>query len=461
LEDQLRAEFVDELRVEGINFMGYGLIPKFVMLHKDLSIESKGIYAYFASYSGSGRSAFPSRDKIISDLCITKDCYYKHFAPLKEMGLIRVEANHSHGGYGNGFANNIYTLVNKPKCLEQNDVLVNIGLVKEEGILGQGFGKIAKAIMVDKRLSLKEKALLAYYCSFAGAGESACPKRDTVLYHLNISESSYKKYSKTLTELNYISIVQRRDKGNFGINDVYLNANPGSEEQPWVKIQDTQIDKKGSPRVKLSDTQKPDAQKSDKQIQDAITNKKTINKKNIISPINPVDAAPQLEEEWDEEKLSFEILKEGNIPSSYLGNPKKLEAAVKLICNYKKYSDKTLYEEFKKGDFLYSSYMLFVDALISMLSNPNSRKIDERTITNETIREKLGRYIGKSYDGSFSLDSLVVEARDLYEDASKVTSPKRPLNFMQRMIWNAMVNGTIITDSMIIHDFDEETGEMF
>ena len=43
----------DRLRLEGVNCLGYGVVPKYAMLDRDLSITAKAIYAYFCSMSGS------------------------------------------------------------------------------------------------------------------------------------------------------------------------------------------------------------------------------------------------------------------------------------------------------------------------------------------------------------------------------------------------------------------------
>ena len=60
-KEKNKLSFEDQLLVEGINCMGYGIIPKYVMLDPDLTIEAKAIYAYFCSFAGSGNTAFPSR----------------------------------------------------------------------------------------------------------------------------------------------------------------------------------------------------------------------------------------------------------------------------------------------------------------------------------------------------------------------------------------------------------------
>lgn len=96
----------DVLQVEGINSKGFGTIPKLVMQDRRLTIQAKAIYAYFCSYAGAGRTAFPSRSKILYDLDIGKKAYYRHFNLLKKHGYIKCHQERSNGR----FIKNIYVL---------------------------------------------------------------------------------------------------------------------------------------------------------------------------------------------------------------------------------------------------------------------------------------------------------------------------------------------------------------
>jgi hypothetical protein len=98
----------DFIQVQGINSLGFGIIPKLVMQDKRLTIQAKAIYSYFCSYAGAGRTAFPGREKIVSDLKISKDSYYKHFNLLKKYGYVQTVQEKSKDGT---FRNNIYTLM--------------------------------------------------------------------------------------------------------------------------------------------------------------------------------------------------------------------------------------------------------------------------------------------------------------------------------------------------------------
>lgn len=110
----------DVVQVQGINSLGYGIIPKLVMQDKRLTIQAKAIYGYFCSYAGAGRTAFPKRAKIMADLKISKESYYKHFNLLKEYGYITVEQTKNEDGY---FDRNIYTLVEMLPCPKNHDAV--------------------------------------------------------------------------------------------------------------------------------------------------------------------------------------------------------------------------------------------------------------------------------------------------------------------------------------------------
>jgi hypothetical protein len=96
----------DILKVVGVNSRGYGNIPKLVMQDRRLTPEAKCIYAYFASYAGMGNSAFPSVSKIMYDLCMGNNRYYKHFKLLTYHGYITVEQAKEEGK----FSHNVYIL---------------------------------------------------------------------------------------------------------------------------------------------------------------------------------------------------------------------------------------------------------------------------------------------------------------------------------------------------------------
>jgi DNA-binding transcriptional MocR family regulator len=95
-------------------------------------------------------------------------------------------------------------------------------------------------VMTDPRLNIKAKGIYAYFCVWTGSGNSAFPRKESILNHLGITHNTYQRYYKQLIDCNYITVVQRRVKGVMSINDYYLNDNPDVEKLPDTKISDTE-----------------------------------------------------------------------------------------------------------------------------------------------------------------------------------------------------------------------------
>lgn len=231
------SKLKNRLRTEGILFKGFGHIPKFVMLDKDLSLEAKAIYAYFCSYVGGGECAFPSRKKILYDLKISKDKYYNHYNQLIEQGYITAEQQMTIDEKTKKpkLSYNIYTLVANPKKYIDSAESIHktpedkIGRVRNTGMKSLGYGTIAKAPMQDRSISLKAKGIYAYFCSFAGGNDNAFPDSENIMWHLNISKTTYYNHQIQLIKANYITVIQRKVKGKYSINDYYINETPNEE----------------------------------------------------------------------------------------------------------------------------------------------------------------------------------------------------------------------------------------
>ena len=88
MDNNIIIEFEDMLCQEGILFRGFGVMSKIAMLDVELSLKSRAILAYLCSYAGGGVTAFPSVKKILKDLDISKDTFYKHTKLLIDTGYV-------------------------------------------------------------------------------------------------------------------------------------------------------------------------------------------------------------------------------------------------------------------------------------------------------------------------------------------------------------------------------------
>jgi DNA-binding transcriptional regulator YhcF (GntR family) len=228
----------EKIRVDGVDCKGYGLVYKFVMLDTELSAESKAIYAYLCSFAGNKTTAFPSRDKILRDLNLSKNGYYRHYNQLIKQGYIRVVKS------GGIFSKNTYVLEKSPEKLRGNADVQNLK--------GCGYGFIPKAVMLDERLDIKAKAIYAYLASFGGSGKTAHPKQAIMLYHLQMCQNTFYTYYNQLLELNYITAEKQRNANKYAENRYRLNEYPGAEQV--IKNEDTRIKDMKTTHLKNEDT---------------------------------------------------------------------------------------------------------------------------------------------------------------------------------------------------------------
>lgn len=196
---------MDGLKIVGIDEKGYGKIYKIVMRDPTIPLTAKAIYAYFCSYAGAGSTIFPSREKIMRDLHLAKNTFTKYLNCLIEAKYI-VRHRTATG--------NVYEILTTVKRKDGKTVEIK----------SQGYGTIPKFAMLDDRLTVTAKAIYAYLCSYAGSGNSAYPKRSTLLYELDISKAKYYPSYTALVELGYITPIQNTDrKGQFATSTYILN----------------------------------------------------------------------------------------------------------------------------------------------------------------------------------------------------------------------------------------------
>lgn len=466
--------FGDQLKVEGINFKGFGILPKYVMLDPDLSIEAKTIYAYFCSFAGNGSATFPGRDKILSDLPMSKDAYYKHFRQLTDQGYITVEQQG--GNSGAIYGKNIYTLVSNPKKFSEKPEDTKHGLaysrIRFSGLKAAGFGMIPKAVMIDPRLPVKAKGVYAYFCSFTGSGNNAFPKKEKILFHLGIAEKTYYKFYKLLTELNYITAVQRHIDGRLQVNDYYLNDTPnaanaqkktvfscstqdGKKQDTELKIQDgkkqdteKQDSKKQDTELEIQDGKKQDGKKQDTQIQDSKkqdTNKNNSNKNNVLynHSLNQQPAQPeQIEGARDVKRdISYEVetelLKQKKLPYYFKSDPEKMIAAIHFMVEWD-----TFFPNGYKDGFEQRIYNLFVEALIEMCCADKPMALKGSITTYAKVIDKINQ-LAKFEDYYVDISEFADPARENYKRAALDQDIRNPMQYMKACIWDAMQTGSI------------------
>jgi len=470
----------DLLETSGIKSKGYGILPKYSMLDTDLSIQAKGIYAYFCSYTGSGNSVFPSRDRILSDLMVSKDMYYSHFNLLVDQGYVSVKQMQS-----GKFMKNIYTIEEKPVkfYLPESDKNESASRIMLEGLDSLGYGMIPKILMIDDRLDIKAKAIYAYFCVFSGSGQYSHPQVSTTIHHLGISIPTYYKHFNMLIKLNYITAVQRHDYGRMSINDYCLMGNPIAEDLPRPKNQDTgKISKLtlSSPYAKKQDTEKQDTEKQDTEKQDTENQDNNINSFNINnfningSNINPsimqqasalpVDnsAAPVpidgLMERDKETVVINEILKEKTLPYWYTADYERVKVAIQYITDYRLRVDGYDENADESNALAHNTFVLFTNALIEMLTAKELIRLKGALISYAKVFDRLNEFIKYEEIGdgylTIRMDGLVETATTDFIMACGKKKIQNHLQYMKSCIWNAMQVGNIREQALLRYHFN-------
>ena len=501
----------NELRVSDIFSKGYGILPKTVMLCTELTIEAKAIYAYFCSYAGNGNDAFPSRDRIIADLTISKDTYYKHFNYLVDKGLVTVRQEK---GTGNAFGKNVYILSSTPNLngAVADDNVSSTTYIELEGTV-DGFGIMPKLVMTDRDLNIKAKGIYAYFCSFAGAGRAAFPKQKNTLYHLGINKTTYSKYLFELFSRDYIRLVQRDYAGRFLVKTYVLTQNfqKGAENSTTkpeeigteksrvqdadkvemesvgtekvkssdtkisdtapdleslgtrkskfsdTKISDTGLNLEGvgtekvkSSDTKISDTKISDTKISDTKISDTNNNSIRINSVRNNNPsTNRVDDDVRGDEiEVSEEECRAGALARlragGSLAEELCGSLTEMITAIQYASSrdfwLKEYKPNTQAEELER-----STNLMFTEALIGMVTPRRSPfVIDEREVSFRDIKTRLVElcdYTGRQ--GCAAMGTIQERACAYYMAAAQDKEIKAPIPYMRSCIWSAMQEGNI------------------
>jgi len=185
-----------------------------------------------------------------------------------------------------------------------------IDILRMEGVNAKGFGTIPKAVMKDKRLSIQAKAIYAYFCSYAGAGNRPFPSRRTITEDLQISINTYHKHLNKLKALDYIRVKQRKKSGVF-TSCIYTIV-----EKPVIKP--------FSPCTKFCDTAGPCTKKPYTKICDTDSNRN-------IEQDNSLSINPKIDTDWMKRMDSYSLLVKENIEYDQLLNEEQNKALAESI----------------------------------------------------------------------------------------------------------------------------------
>ena len=99
----------------------------------------------------------------------------------------------------------------------------DIIVLVEKGVIGKGYGHLAKAVMLDPTIELGAKSQYGYLCSYGGQGDGTYLRRSRILEEMGIGEKAYNTYMASLEKRGYIVRTQSRSmSGIYGTTTVEL-----------------------------------------------------------------------------------------------------------------------------------------------------------------------------------------------------------------------------------------------
>lgn len=416
-------EIENILEVEGVNAKGYGIIAQSVMFDRDLSVQSKAIYAYFVSYTGSGRTVFPKRETILTDLKMSKNAYYKHLKPLLDNGYIRISK-------AKGFKNkNVYTICNNPakvKCFAAGLSSEQESQLSLDGINANGFGFIPKLIMQDKRLSIKSKGLIAFFYSLVQAGCRAFPHRSTICVFLGLSKDTYYKALNELITYNYITVKQRHTKkGHFSVNDYILNSNPS--KTPCPKNCDNT--ENGSKAENLPCPENKDiTNELIKTDFSPCPEKEDITENNRVRKNETLPCRENCDNNNSTSINSISNISPSNQEVSYIeytNDTDKIRSEINALSCYDDISDK--------------AYRQAVDTLVEMLSTPNFAIYRKQTVRTVDLFRYVNNCIEDDLDGK-SLRDLFYQVSYNFELLQTKINIRKPRQYLKAFLFDEIYN---------------------
>lgn len=430
---------------------GTALLVKQYCSIRNFQLYPKQSIVILRHIQAQGAQFFQAEIKILHDLNLSKNGYYRHYNALIEHGYIKIEKMR---GYKN---RNIYILVENPAKIK-TDLPVgtnkNESKLKMAGIYIHGYGFIPKMIMTDTRLSIKAKGLIAYFYVLASCGNICFPNRRNIQFHLGIGQRAYYNALHQLIELDYISMTQRKDAdGKFSVNDYMLNnmpdpysknsilpceQNESPPNEPCMQNEDNlkkTINKPFSPCVQNEDnTEKPCVQNEDNiaqpcmhlrdmQNEDNINNTYVNNKKYIsTSYLSSIGVRPEM------------VREDKDIPywETESDREKTAKAIYILAETDEVLSDLSSSKRFK------NIYHFIVTNLIS-LAVTKEQKIKNETVTASKVIWQLHQCLSEDFSG-YNLKDFLYHLTENYIRADTIYAIKYPQKYIKTFLWNALIS---------------------
>ena len=119
-------------------------------------------------------------------------------------------------------------------------------VLRVQGINSMGYGSVSKMVMKDRSLTVEAKAIYSYFCSYAGAGDTAFPSVKSIREDLGMGEDRFYYHFLHLKAYGYIEVTERIDPGTkkFKSNLYTLVSNPVQNPELINQLEEKKKSKK-------------------------------------------------------------------------------------------------------------------------------------------------------------------------------------------------------------------------
>ena len=202
----------------------YGIVDFKTITNKSLSIQARAIYCYLSCYANKNHTAFPCRERILKELGISKNGYYKHYHQLEDNCIMSIERSRC--------KNNKYHLFFRKLAHTQK------------------FGFAHKDIMTNPNISLAAKVVFTYITAYCPPGRIWHFKKSQIMDELGISSYLLAKALKELEALELIDLTASQYK--ISVMNIYDSSEKGGQES--FENEDISAEKRGHESSKIEDT---------------------------------------------------------------------------------------------------------------------------------------------------------------------------------------------------------------
>jgi len=202
----------------------YGIVDFKTITNKSLSIQARAIYCYLSCYANKNHTAFPCRERILKELGISKNGYYKHYHQLEDNCIMSIERSRC--------KNNKYHLFFRKLAHTQK------------------FGFAHREIMTDPNIPLASKVVFIYITAYCPPGRKWHFKKSQIMDELGISSYMLAKAIRELESHNFISITVSQYQ--ISIMNTYDSSEKEGHESS--ENEDISDEKRGHENSKTVDT---------------------------------------------------------------------------------------------------------------------------------------------------------------------------------------------------------------